>query len=52
MDMKYNLITKYTDETKFLNMVSKETHQEVSQDIRNILAYIIKNQAKNHVRLF
>ncbi|EMC01921.1 putative transcription regulator [Streptococcus mutans T4] len=25
MDMKYNLITKYTDETKFLNMVSKET---------------------------
>ncbi|WP_067139374.1 TetR/AcrR family transcriptional regulator [Oceanivirga salmonicida] len=36
MDMKYNLITKYPNETKFLNMVSKETHKEVSKDVRNI----------------
>ncbi len=26
MDMKYNLITKYPDETKFLNMVSQRKH--------------------------
>ncbi|MGT2846622.1 TetR/AcrR family transcriptional regulator [Streptococcus massiliensis] len=36
MDMKYNLITRYPNETKFLNMVSKETHKEVSKEVRNI----------------
>lgn len=46
MDMKYNLITKYTDETKFLNMVSKETHQEVSQDIRNIFSLYHKKSSE------
>ena len=48
MDMKYNLITKYPDETKFLNMVSKETHNEVSKDIRNILSiYHKKSKEKS-----
>lgn len=48
MDMKYNLITKYPDETKFLNMVSKETHKEVSKDIRNILSiYHKKSKEKS-----
>lgn len=48
MDMKYNLITKYPNETKFLNMVSKETHKEVSKDIRNILSiYHKKSKEKS-----
>ena len=48
MDMKYNLITKYPNETKFLNMVSKETHKEVSKDIRNILSiYNKKSKEKS-----
>lgn len=36
MDLKYHLITRYPNETKFLNMVSKETHKEVSKEVRNI----------------
>lgn len=52
MDMKYNLITKYPDETKFLNMVSKETHKEVSKDIRNILSiYHKKSKRKFQVEV-
>lgn len=48
MDMKYNLITKYPNETKFLNMVSKETHKKVSKDIRNILSiYHKKSKEKS-----
>lgn len=48
MDMKCNLITKYPNETKFLNMVSKETHQEVSQDIRKIFSlYHRKSRGKS-----
>ncbi len=49
MDMKYNLITRYPNETKFLNMVSKETHKEVSKDVRNIFSvYHKKTKEKSN----
>lgn len=48
MDMKYNLITRYPNETKFLNMVSKETHEEVSKEVRNIFGiYHKKSKEKS-----
>lgn len=34
MDMKHRLIIRYPNETKLLNMVSKETNPKVSKDIR------------------
>ncbi len=35
MDIKYNLIMRYPNETWFLNMASKETCEEVNKDIKN-----------------
>ncbi|EGC78297.1 TetR/AcrR family transcriptional regulator [Treponema denticola] len=48
MDMKYNFITKYPDEIRFLNMVSKETHREVSKEVRDIFSvYHKKSKEKS-----
>lgn len=48
MDMKYDLMTRYPNETKFLNMVSKETHKEVSKEVRNIFSiYHKKSKEKS-----
>lgn len=48
MDRKYNLIRRYPNETKFLNMVSKETHKEVSKEISTIFSiYHKKSKEKS-----
>ncbi len=53
MDMKYKFNHKYPDETKFLNMISKETHKEVSKDTRNILSiYHKKSKEKSSKIIF
>lgn len=51
MDMKYNLITGYPQEMKFLNMVSKETNQKVSKDIKNIFAIYHKKSKEKSVQI-
>ncbi len=46
MDIKYNLIMRYPNETWFLNMASKETCEEVNKDIKNIFSEYHKKSNK------
>lgn len=59
MDKKCNLIKKYPNETKFLNMASKETSKEVDKEIKDIFSEYhkksnekLKKQISNSIKIF
>ena len=59
MDQKCNLIKKYPNETKFLNMASRETSKEVEKEIKDIFSEYhkksnekLKIQISNSIKIF
>ena len=59
MDKKCNLIKKYSKETKFLNMASRETSKEVEREIKDIFSQYhkksnekLKKQISNSIKIF